>query len=196
MLSSLISPAWPWAKTSSRVTLRAWRRASASVLRRLPRSLGELAGAAVVLDDLNVLAGLADAVEAEHLDRIAGPGRLDAGAGVVVHRPDLAPLRAGDDRVADLQRAALDEDGDDRAAAGVELGLDHGAGGVGVGVRLQLLELGDEDDHVEQVVEALLGLRRDVDVDGVAAPVLGVQPVRRRARCGRGRAGRPPCRSC
>ena len=32
---------------------------------------GELAGAAVVLDDLGALAGLADAVEAEHLDRLA-----------------------------------------------------------------------------------------------------------------------------
>ena len=39
--------------------------------------LGELAGAAVVLDHLDALAGLADAVEAEHLDRIAGPRLLE-----------------------------------------------------------------------------------------------------------------------
>src|SRR3712207_2765354 len=56
--------------------------------------LGELAGAAVVLDDLDPLAGLADALEAEHLDRVARPRLLEAGAGVVLHRADLAPLRA------------------------------------------------------------------------------------------------------
>ena len=38
---------------------------------------GELAGPAVVLDDLGALAGLADAVEAEDLDRLAGTGGLD-----------------------------------------------------------------------------------------------------------------------
>ena len=56
--------------------------------------LGELAGAAIVLDHLDALAGLADAVEAEHLDRVAGPGVLEAGAGVVLHRAHLAPLGA------------------------------------------------------------------------------------------------------
>ena len=158
--------------------------------------LGELAGAAVVLDRLHELAGVADAVEAEHLDRHPRPGGLDPLAGEVVHRPHPAPLRAGDQRVADLERAALDQDGDDRAAAGVELGLDHGAGGRRVGVGAELLQLGDQQDHVEQVVEALVGLGRDVAVDGVAAPVLGREPVLRRARCGPGRAWRPPCRSC
>ena len=52
---------------------------------------GELAGLAVVLDDLDALAGLADAVEAEHLDRVAGPGLLDPLALEVVHRADPAP---------------------------------------------------------------------------------------------------------
>ncbi len=39
----------------------------------------------------------------------------------VVHRADPAPLRTGDQRVADVERAARDQHGDDRAAAGVEL---------------------------------------------------------------------------
>ena len=38
MLSSLMSPSWTREKTSSRLTLRAWRRASASVFSRLARS--------------------------------------------------------------------------------------------------------------------------------------------------------------
>ena len=163
MLSSLISPSWARAKTSSRLTLRAWRRASASVFSRLARSWASWRARRSFSTDLDELAGLADAVEAEHLDRHPGPGRLDAVADEVVHRPHPAPLRAGDERVADLQGAALDQDADHRAAAGVELGLDHGARGRRVGVGAELLELGDQQDHVEQVVEALVGLRRDVD---------------------------------
>ena len=139
--------------------------------------LGELARAALVLDDLDVLARLADPVEAEDLDRHSRGRLLDALAAVVEHRADLAPDGAGDDGVADLERAALDEHAGDRAAAGVELGLDHGAGGGGVRVRAELLEVGDEHDHLEQVVEPVLGLGRDVGVDGLAAPLLGVEVV-------------------
>ena len=62
---------------------------------------GQLAGAALVLDDADVLAGLGDAVEAEHLDRLPGHGALHARAGEVVHRAHAAEVRAGDERVAD-----------------------------------------------------------------------------------------------
>src|SRR3712207_8484663 len=40
-------------------------------------------------------------------------------------------------------------------------------------------ELGDQSDHLEQVVQAVLRLRRHVDVDRVPAPVLRVQVVLR-----------------
>ena len=89
----------------------------------------------------------------------------------VVHRAHAAPVGAGDERVADLERAAADQDRHHRAAARVELGLDHRAGRGRVGVRAQLLDLGHRDDRLEQVVEALLGLGRDVDELGVAAPL-------------------------
>src|SRR3954452_13171495 len=123
----------------------------------------ELAGAAVVLDDADVLAGLRNAVEAEHLDRVAREGLLDAVAGEVVERAHAAPVGARDERVADAQRAALDEDGDDRAAAGIELGLDDDAGGRSGRVGLELLDLGDDLQRVEQVLETDLRLGRDVD---------------------------------
>ena len=60
--------------------------------------LGGLAGDAVVLDDAAHLAGRRRLVEAEDLDRDAGPGVLDALAVVVVQRLDLAPRVAGDAR--------------------------------------------------------------------------------------------------
>ena len=172
-----MSPSWTREKTSSRLTLRAWRRASGLGLEPVGALLGVLAGAAVVLDRVDELAGVGDAVEAEHLDRHPRPGALHPLAGEVVHRPHPAPLRPGDQRVADAERAALDQDRDHRAAAGIELGLDHRARGGSVGVGAELLQLGDEQDHLEQFVEAFVGLGGDVDVDRLAAPVLGGEPV-------------------
>jgi hypothetical protein len=90
------------------------RRASDSVLMRGGPLARELARLAVVLDHADELAGLGDAVEAEDLDRLAGAGLLDLVALVVVHRADAAPVGAGHDVVADLERAALDEDRHDR----------------------------------------------------------------------------------
>ena len=82
---------------------------------------GQLPGAALVLDHAHVLAGLGHAVEAQHLDRLAGQRLADPVAQEVVHRPHPAPVGAGDERVADLERPAADEDRHHRAAAGVEL---------------------------------------------------------------------------
>ncbi len=75
------------------------------------------------------------------------------------------------------QRPLLDQDGRDRTAGAIEARLDHVplAGAVRVGLELQ--HLGLQRQHLEQLVDALLGLGRDVDVDGLAAPLLGDQPV-------------------
>ena len=132
----------------------------------------------------------------EHLDRLGRAGRLDALARVVGHRAHAAPVGAGDDRVADLQRAALDEHGDDRAAARIELGLDHGAGGLGVRVGGELLDLGHQQQALEQVVEALRASwpRRRRTSCRRPTPRAGARAGS--SRCARGRAARPPCRSC
>ena len=58
---------------------------------------------------------------------VDGPADLDLLALVVDHRPHPAPRRAGDDRVADLELALVDEHRGHRAAAGVEVGLEHDA---------------------------------------------------------------------
>ena len=135
----------------------------------------ERARGAVVLDHAHELAGLGHGVEAEDLDRLARKRALDLVALVVVHRADAAPVGAGHDVVADLERAALDEDRHDRATARVELGLDDDAGGLRVRVGLELLDLGEQDDRLEQVVEVLLRLGRDVDEHRLAAPLLRLQ---------------------
>src|SRR5262249_25041426 len=82
---------------------------------------GEAAGGPGVLGDADGLARGRGAVEAQHPDGLARRRRGDALTHVVVHCADAAPVRTGDDRVADLQGAALDQQRDDRAAARVEL---------------------------------------------------------------------------
>ena len=77
----------------------------------------------------------------------------------------------------DVQGAVLHEHGRDRAAALVEPRLEHGAERRLLGVGLELLQVGHEQEHLEQLLEVLLLLRRDVDEDGGAAPLLGHEPA-------------------
>ena len=159
--------------------------------------LRELAGLAVGLDDAAELAGGRRLVEAEDLDRVARLRLLELVALVVVERAHLAPGVAGDDRVADLERAALDEHRRDRAAADVEPRLDDRAGRPRVRVRLQVeLGVGDEQHLLEQLVEARLLLRRDAGDLRVAAPLLGLEPLGRELARARARGSRRAGRSC
>jgi hypothetical protein len=100
--------------------------------------LGDLPGHPVVVDDDEAVAGAGHGCQAEHLDR---PGRRRVGhriAVLVQHGPDPAVGLAADDRVADVERAALHEDGRDRAAALVQVRLDGHPLGLLAGVRPQV----------------------------------------------------------
>src|SRR5438270_257895 len=78
-------------------------------------------------------------VEAEDLHRLARLRLLELLAAVVEEAAN-APVRvSGDDRVADAQRAALDEHRRDGAPTGLEPRLDDRPRRVGVRIRLQLL---------------------------------------------------------
>ena len=84
-------------------------------------------------------------------------------------------MGARDDVVADLERAALDQDGHDGATARIELGLDHGAGGIRVRVGGELLDLGGQQQTLEQVVDAVVRLGRHVHEHRVPAPLLRLE---------------------
>ena len=105
-------------------------------------------------------------------------------------RPDAAEGVAGDDRVADAQRAALDQHGGDRAAAPVEVGLDGDTLGVLVGVGPQVERgVGGQQDRLEQVVDVQALLGGDVDEHRVAAVLLGHQAVLGELAADLGRVG-------
>ena len=98
-------------------------------------SLG-LAAATAALDDMEFVAGLWCAVEAQDFDRESRRSGVDVLAAVVDQATDAAPDGAGNQHVADLQGAFLDQHGGDRAAARLKLGLDHDAVGGAVGIGL------------------------------------------------------------
>ena len=90
--------------------------------------VGDLARAALALDHGKRIAGLGRGVEAQDLDRHRRPGR---GRPSRRDRRSSARTRphaaAGNDDVADAQRAALHQRGADRTAPALELGLDDDA---------------------------------------------------------------------
>jgi hypothetical protein len=89
--------------------------------------------------------------------------------------------------VADAQGAGLDQGGRNRAAIAVHASLDDRADRGALGVGLEVLEVGHEEDHVDEVVEAEATLRGDGHERRVAAVLLdddaglgqlGLDPIR------------------
>jgi hypothetical protein len=135
--------------------------------------LGDRAGRLLVGGGAQLVARERDVVEAEHFHRGGRAGLLHLLAVLVEHGADLAPGAAGHDRVADPQRASLHQRGDHRAPTLVEVRLEHERPGRELRVGRELLDLGDEQDRLEQLVDADPGGRGDVDDDRVTAPRLG-----------------------
>src|SRR5690606_7181645 len=123
--------------------------------------LGDLPRLALVLEHDEAVPDLGSPAEAEDLDGPRRACRLHALVALVEHGADAPGVRPGHERVADLERAVLDEDRDDDAAPLVEPALDDGADGEAVGVGLELEELGLDEDFFEELGDALAGLGRD-----------------------------------
>ena len=138
---------------------------------------GHLGGGLLVGCDHEAVTGLRDLGQAEDLHRRRRPGFLDLLAPVVDEGADAAPGRTGHERVADPQRAPLHQHGGHRAPTDVEVGLEHDADGSTVEVAPQVLELGDDQQVLEQVVDAEVLQRRDLHHDRVAPPLLGLEAV-------------------
>ena len=82
-------------------------------------------------------------------------------------------MRTTHDGVADAECATLDDDGGERAAADFDLGLDDDAGGLGLGVGLELEHVGLKENHVEQIGNAGAFDGGNGHGDGFATPVFG-----------------------
>ena len=131
--------------------------------------IGDFARAAFAIDHGKAVAGIRRAVEAQHLDRNGRSGRRHGCAGIVDQRAHAARFGAGNDQIADLERAALHQHGRDRAAAAIELGFDHGAFGRAIRIGLEVENFGLQPDGLEQLLEIHLLGRRHLDIEHVAA---------------------------
>jgi hypothetical protein len=129
----------------------------------------DLARLALVAEHLDVVAGARHVLQALDLDRDRGPGLGDRLAVLVVHRAHAPEHGAREQHVALLEGARLHQHRRHRAAALVEARLDHHALGGRVHRRLELEHLGLQLDRLEQLVDALAGLGRDLDELGLAA---------------------------
>ena len=130
--------------------------------------LGDALGLVAVGHDEEGVACVGHAFEAEDFDRGGGAGFGDGAAAVVEHGADLAEGVADDVAVAGAEGSVLDEDAGDGAAAAIELGFDDGADGGTVGLGLLFVDVGDEADHLFELVEVDVLLRGDFDELGVA----------------------------
>src|SRR5215211_4481313 len=152
--------------------------------------LGDPTGDALVGDRPDLVAGAGRGRQADDHHRLGRDGGLDLLAVLVEHGPDPPEGGAGGDRVPDVQGAPADQDGRHRAAALVQVGLDDRALGAPVGVGLEVqLHVGDQQDGLDQGVEVLLGLGRDVHELGLAAVLLGHQVVLGQLLADLGRVG-------
>ena len=127
---------------------------------------------ALVVEGSEDVAGRGRAVPAQHLGRGRGTGGHELPAALVEHRAHPAVVLAGDEGVPDAERAGLHEQARDDAAPLLDPGLEHDAAGALVGVRLEIEQLGDEQDHLEQAVDVGALLGRDLDAHVLAAVFL------------------------
>ena len=114
--------------------------------------IDDLFGGALVFEDLHRIAGARQLDQTENLDREARIGPANALAAIVEHRFDAAPGGARHHDVTQVERATLDEQRGDRTAIAVDLGFDHDTAGQLVRIRLELVDIGDEQDDLALIV--------------------------------------------
>ena len=137
--------------------------------------IGDFAGLFALGDHHELVAGLRQTFESQNLHRSRGTGLVQRAAAIVEHGANLAEDVADDKVFAGVQGSVVDQHGSHRAASAIQLGFQHGAGGEALGRCLELLHVRHQADHLHELVEIGVLLRRNIDEDGVAAPVFGQQ---------------------
>ena len=128
----------------------------------------------------NGVEGVAGAGDLGHTGYLNGYGRSCFGyahALVVYHRADTADSGTGNDYIAELERAVLDENCHDGTTTLVKASLDDSALCGTVRICLELLNLGENDKVFKQIVDAHTGLCGNGANNGITAPLLGYDIV-------------------
>src|SRR5712692_8544731 len=120
---------------------------------------------------LEVITGLGHALQAQHFHRRGRRRFLDGPALVVKHGADFAEHRSANKKVAGAQRAVLHQHGSYGPAPPVHARLEHGSGRRRLGIGFQLAQIGDEQDHFQELIQIFLLLRGDFDHHRISAPL-------------------------
>src|SRR5690606_24690612 len=123
-------------------------------------SLGDVAYLLFIVQYDELVAGFGSAVEAQNQRGLRGPRYIQTIIALIEHRTDAAAVDAGNERIADMKRAVLHENGRHDAPALFEARLDHHAVCVSVRIRPELQQLGLEQNAVEQVIHTFPRMRR------------------------------------
>ena len=83
----------------------------------------------------------------------------------------LAKLDEGLDDIAQVERSTLNQHGSHRATIAIDFRFDHNAASRLVRIRLELIYLGNEQNHLEQIVESQALARRNLNHRHIAAPI-------------------------
>jgi hypothetical protein len=145
-------------------------RARRHLLALLPRAVvGNLAGACFVINHRQAIARVGRTRETKHFYRRRWSCSLHSIAGIGNQRSHPTPFRARHHNVARVQGPALNEDGCDRAAAAIELRLNHGAFGRAIWIGLEVEDFRLQADHFEQLVDIRFLDGGDFDVHHLTA---------------------------
>src|SRR6202040_4283110 len=123
-------------------------------------------------DHLKDVAGGRHVGQASHDGRRRGTCVLHLATAVIEQGPNLAEDETDDEVVYDVQRAALHQHGGDGATTYLEAGGNYGNGAHLGRVHLEVLQVGDQQDHLEQFRNPGLLLGGHGNHDGLATPVL------------------------
>ena len=158
-------------KSSSDTAARDVRRLFASRSRRWRRCAisRELVASSTTQE---LIARHRNAVHAEHLHRDRRTRALHGLAALVEQGAHATRVHAADEVVADAERAVLHEHRRDRTLPRIELRLDDRAARAAVGIRLEVENLGLEQNLLEQLWHAGPLLRRDRRVERRSAELL------------------------
>ena len=96
---------------------------------------------------------------------------------VIKHGAHLAEGITHDEAVARSQGAVLHQYGSHGAAAAVKFRLNHCAHRGAIRTGLQITQVRDQADHLQQQIEILLLLRRDIDENCRTSPRFRNQPA-------------------
>ena len=116
--------------------------------------------------------GLWNSREADHLNRFTRQDLINFFAAIVEHRADSAAVIAGDNRIADMQRSAFDNDGSDDTTTTIKFRFHDRTARQLIGIALQLQHFGLQQNHFLEFFDAHAGLGGDFDEDVLAAPFL------------------------